>query len=151
MADVKYGPPGRPLVLHMARPRQRCAALPVVAYIYGGGWRNGSPDQGLPAVVALAYRGFFAASIVYRSSNEAIFPAQLEDCRAGIRYLQSHAGDLGLDPERIGLLGLSSGAHLAALLATTSPQQQGEDHGGHTHVAAVVDWSGPVDLLAMAE
>src|SRR5712691_113271 len=118
IADVKYGLPGRPLILHMARPRRRRGPLPAVAYIFGGGWRHGSPDQGLPAIVALAFRGFFAASIDYRSSTEATFPAQLEDCRAGIRYLRSHATVLGLDPGRIGVIGLSSGGHLAALVGT---------------------------------
>jgi acetyl esterase/lipase len=152
MADVKYGPPERPLVMLMARPRRHQTPLPAVAYVYGGGWRNGRPDQGLLAVVALAFRGFFGASIDYRSSNEATFPAQLEDCRAGTRYLRSRATELGIDPERIGLIGLSSGAHLAALLATTAARGQvADDPEGRTDVAAVVDWSGPVDLLAMAQ
>ena len=153
MAGLEYGQPGRTLVMHAARPRRRRGPLPAVAYIYGGGWRNGNPDQGLLTVVALAFRGFFAASIDYRSSNEVSFPAQLEDCRAGIRYLRSHATVFGLDPGRIGVIGLSSGGHLAALLATSAAQAEAAEAGeqGRTDVAAVVDWSGPVDLLAMAE
>jgi acetyl esterase/lipase len=154
MVDVGYGPPERPLVMHVARPRRRRGPLPAVAYIYGGGWRNGNPDQGLPAVVALAFRGFFAATIDYRSSNEATFPAQLEDCKAGIRYLQSHATVFGLDPARIGIIGLSSGGHLGALLGTGADPgsaRENENEQQRADVAVVVDWSGPVDLLAMAE
>src|ERR1044071_6249873 len=82
--DIEYGAEGR-LRMHVARKRDR-RRRPAVAYLFGGGWRNGSPDQGLLGMVALAMRGFVAVCFDYRSSNDAIFPAQIEDCHAGLDY-----------------------------------------------------------------
>jgi acetyl esterase/lipase len=153
-ANVAIGNKGQPLVIHVARPVGRSDSLPLVVYVYGGGWQHGNPDQGLWAIAGLALRGYVAAAIDYRLSHEAAWPAQIEDCKCCIRYLRAHADEYGLDRDRVGAVGPSAGGHLAAMLGTSAHRPELEGDGGwpeqRSDVQAVVDWSGPVDLLHMA-
>lgn len=123
---------------------------PLVVWIHGGGWQNGSKDRS-PATVLLA-DGFAVASINYRLSSHAVFPAQIEDCKAAIRWLRAHASDHGYDPDRIAAWGSSAGGHLVALLGATGDTRE-FDVGAHldrsSRVQAVVDFFGPADLLTM--
>jgi acetyl esterase/lipase len=125
-------------------------------WVHGGGWRNGSKDSGIVRLLPFARRGYVCASIDYRLSGEAIFPAQIEDCKCALRYLRAHAAELRLDPERIGAWGSSAGGHLVALLGTTgagnAPDLEGS--GGwaehSSRVQAVCDWYGPTDFLQIS-
>jgi acetyl esterase/lipase len=129
------------------------APLPLMVWIHGGGWKAGSKDQPSPALRHLA-RGYAVAHIAYRFSQEAIFPAQIEDCRAAIRWLRANAKDHGYDPERIGVWGASAGGHLALLLGC-GESIKGFDKGPHLDVDAkvlcVCDWFGPTDLWTISE
>jgi acetyl esterase/lipase len=93
------------------------------------------------------------ASINYRLSQHAIFPAQIHDCKAAIRWLRANAAKYGLDTEHVGVGGGSAGGHLAALLGTTSGLKELEGLGGNaeqsSRVQAVVDWYGPTDFLTV--
>src|SRR5687768_12618766 len=84
--DVEYGTGGdRPLKMHILRPRKMSdQPMPVVVWIHGGGWQNGSKDSGIGRLAPYAERGYLCASIEYRLSQEAIFPAQIEDCKCAI-------------------------------------------------------------------
>jgi acetyl esterase/lipase len=91
-------------------------------------------------------------SVEYRLTGEAQFPAQIEDCKAAIRWLHANAEEYGIDPERIGVWGHSAGGHLAALLGTSGGVEEFEGGGDPeqpSHVQAVVDCFGPTDLLRM--
>ena len=95
-------------------------------------------------------RGYAVASIGYRLSSQAKYPAQIEDCRAAIRWLRAHASDYGLDPARIGVWGASAGGHLAALLGTAAGERRfdvGEHLDQSSAVQCVIDSFGPADLL----
>jgi len=121
---------------------------PLVVWIHGGGWEKGSKSFCM-AKGLLAY-GYAAASIDYRFSSAAIYPAQIEDCKAAIRYLRAHAAEYGIDPKRIGVWGGSAGGHLVALLGTTGNIRDfdvGENLGQSSAVQCVVDWFGPSDFL----
>ena len=113
------------LDLYLHRDRGRSPPRPLVLWIHGGGWRRGDSRQSgafadFPAVLAgLAARGYVVASVDYRLSGEARFPAQIQDVKAAIAYLRAHAGPLGIDPERVIAWGGSAGGHLAALAATS--------------------------------
>ena len=123
---------------------------PVVVWIHGGGWQNGSKDR-TPAVALLAH-GYAVASINYRLSSHAVFPAQIEDCKAAVRWLRAHAGEHGYDPNRIGVWGSSAGGHLVAMLGVTGDVKDfdtGENLAVSSRVQAVVDFFGPTDLLMM--
>lgn len=125
--------------------------LPLIIWIHGGGWQNGSKDGCPPLRDGFAERGYAVASLNYRLSGHAVFPAQIEDCKAAIRWLRAHAADYRLDPQRFGAWGSSAGGHLVALVGT-SGDVQAFDVGAHldqsSRVQAVCDYFGPTDLLA---
>jgi acetyl esterase/lipase len=123
---------------------------PLVVMIHGGAFRMGSKD-GEPAAV-FVQRGYAVAAINYRLSQHAIFPAQIEDCKAAVRWLRAHAAAYGYDPARIAAFGQSAGGHLAAMLGTTG-DVKAFDAGAHldvsSRVQAVADFFGPTDFLQM--
>jgi len=129
--------------------------VPLVVFIHGGGWVEGDKDQVRSKLPHLLAAGFAVASIDYRLSEEAPFPAAPQDAKAAIRWLRANSPDLGIDPTRIAAWGESAGANLAALLGVTSDQQtlfDDPDLGNaatSAAVQAVVDWFGPTDLLQM--
>ena len=106
-----------PLVMDLAVPPSRPAG--VVVWLHGGGWFTGDRHLG-PDPEAFARRtGLAMATVEYRLSGQALFPAPLHDVRAAVRHLRTHAVDLGVEPDAIGLWGSSAGGHLAALTALT--------------------------------
>ena len=150
--DIVFGTGGgRPLKLHLVRPKDPGDdALPVFVWIHGGGWKSGSKETAVPRLAHFAQRGFAGATIEYRLSDEATFPAQIEDCKAAIRFLKAHANKYQLDPHRLAVGGSSAGGHLAALVGTSGDVRELEGTGGwpeqSSRVHAVVDFYGPTDL-----
>ena len=132
---------------------KKSPALPAIVWIHGGGWMEGSKLE-TPAI-ELAQLGFATVSINYRLAPKNTFPAQIYDCKAAIRWLKAHAGQYGIDPERVGVWGLSAGGHLAALLATTAASGTLEGELGNNNfsseIAACCDWCGPTDLVNFRE
>lgn len=124
--------------------------LPLIVHIHGGAFRAGSKEQGAP--VGFLNQGYAVASLNYRLSQHARFPAQIEDCKAAVRWLRAHAREHRLDPGRIAAWGASAGGHLAAMLGTTGDLKS-FDVGTHldqpSRVQAVVDYFGPTDFLQM--
>lgn len=124
--------------------------LPLIINIHGGAFKGGSKDQGVP--LEFLNEGYAIASINYRLSQHAKFPAQIEDCKAAVRWLRAHAAEYRLDPNRFAAWGPSAGGHLAAMLGTTGDTQE-FDAGPHLdqscRVQAVVDYFGPTDFLQM--
>ncbi len=126
--------------------------LPIVIWVHGGGWRQGNRFPS-PALF-LTEHGYAVASIGYRLSDSAQFPAQIHDCKSAIRFLRNHAVQYQLDPNRFGVWGSSAGGHLVALLGTSgnAPELEGElgESQGSSAVQAVCDYFGPTDLLLMS-
>jgi acetyl esterase/lipase len=152
--DVTYATHPRPLRLDLHLPAGT-PPFPVVVWVHGGGWQSG--DKRLnPNHPALRQRGrgYAVASVEYRLSGEAAFPAQIQDCKAALRWLRANAAAYGLDPGHIAAWGSSAGGHLVALLGTSSGVPALADPAqGHASqpdaVQAVVDWYGPTDFLLM--
>ena len=150
IGDLQYIPHGHARNrLDLYLPQRVMGSLPVVVWIHGGGWRGGGKEGG-PALSLLARR-YAVASINYRLSQDAVFPAQLEDCKAAIWWLRTNAAKFRIDPARMGVWGESAGGHLAALLGTTGGIEEwnGDDANRswqRSCVQCVVDWYGPVDL-----
>jgi acetyl esterase/lipase len=145
---------GRPLRVDVYRPRDVDARVPLIVWIHAGGWRTGDRRRAPDLTRHFAAAGFAMASIDYRSSRDATFPAQLDDVRAAIRWLSEHAEEYGIDARRLGLWGASSGGHLAALAALTAndglepaPERSAGDAGAR--VRAVVVGYAPIDFLTM--
>jgi acetyl esterase/lipase len=148
--DLEYVPGGHPRQkLDLYLPAKADQPLPLIVWIHGGAWQGGNKEF-CPARPLLA-RGYTVASINYRLSQHAVFPAQIQDCKAAIRWLRGNAAKYGLDPKHIGVWGASAGGHLVALLGTTPGLQEwdttGEFLDQSSQVQAVVDWFGPTDLI----
>ena len=152
----------RPLEIDVWLPQGSEDPAPAVLFLHGGGWRAGSRHLAGPAFRGVlpspfeqvARAGIAVASADYRLSGEAIWPAQLHDVKAAVRWLRARAGELGIDGERIAAWGESAGGHLAELLGLTTGDPALEGHVGVTgpssRVSAVVAWYAPSDLAAMA-
>lgn len=153
-ADVAYAPvsPSQKLDLYLP---EGSGPFPLVINIHGGGFRMG--DKGmLDAAIAeaLLARGIAVASIDYRLSGEARFPAAIEDAKAAVRFLRANAGRYGLDPDRILVFGQSAGGNLASLVGTTGNAGVFDNPalgnpGVPSRVSAVIDWFGPSDFGQM--
>lgn len=128
--------------------------VPLVVWIHGGAWLSGDKNRtSAPEVLGPEYA---VASIDYRLSQQAPFPAQIHDCKAAIRWLRAHAVEYGIDPDRIGAWGSSAGGHLAALLGTSGGVEElegtvGDCLGVSSRVQAVCDFFGPIDLLTLVD
>ena len=127
---------------------------PLLIWIHGGGWQAGTYNNPPSGLAALLNAGFAVASIEYRLSGAAIFPAQIHDVKGAVRFLRARADDYDLDPSRFAAWGSSAGGHLTALLATSgdSLALEGTTGGNLNHastVQAAVDYYGPIDLLLM--
>jgi len=141
-----------PLLLDLYLPKNVNGSAPLIIWIHGGGWKNGSKENCLPVRLGFTERGYAVASINYRLTGIAPFPAQIEDCKAAVRWLRTHAGKYGLNPDEFGVWGSSAGGHLVALLGTSgdvSSFDTGENTQVSSRVQAVCDYYGPSDFRTM--
>lgn len=153
-SDLEYANVGgRSLLLDLYRPAN-VEAPPVLVWVHGGGWRAGAraPVSTLEFVRA----GYAMASVDYRLSPEAEFPAQSHDIKGAIRYLRANASKLGIDASRIGILGVSAGGHLAALAGVTNGHAELEGRvGGNldrsSDVQAIVSYFGASNLTSILD
>jgi acetyl esterase/lipase len=155
LRDLAYVPDGharQKLDLYLPMQRENNGPLPLIVWVHGGAWLAGSKEN-CPAVRFLR-RGYAAASINYRLSQHAIFPAQIEDCKAAIRFIRANAEKYNIDPNRIGVWGASAGGHLVALLGTAGDAKEfdkGPNLEFSSRVQAVCDFFGPTDLTKMSQ
>lgn len=120
-----------------AKRRTLSRGWPLVVWVHGGGWKGGDKKGG--PFRALLNSGFAVASINYRLSGEAKWPAQYDDCQSALTFLRKHASEYDIDAKRIGLWGGSAGGHLVLMLGLRQDV-------GESNVAGVCDWFGPTDL-----
>lgn len=147
---IKYVPQGDAAQeLDIYFPEKRAdKPQPLLVWVHGGAWRAGSKTQ-VPYLNQLP-RGYIVASIEYRFSQKALFPAQIQDCQAALRWLRANAGKYNIDASHIGVGGASAGGHLAALLGTAGGKKAFAPIGGNEdqsdRVQAVCDIFGPTDF-----
>lgn len=180
-----WAPSGfRPLSMDIYSPPAEVekpeAGFPVLVFIHGGGWSTGdaqtsNPIADFPQLLAgIAAQGYVVASVNYRLSGEAKWPAQGQDIKAALRYLRSRAPDYGIDPNRFATWGISAGAQLSAIAATTcgvaelQPEAQilpnlpqtgipeidrhGEQRNNNSDcVQAAVAWAGVYDMSTLTD
>lgn len=150
--DVVYGKGAdQELKLDLYIPKGAAQPLPTVLFIHGGGWSGGNKESFAPFAKRLAEEGLVTATISYRLAPTHVFPAQVEDCKCAVRWLRANAERLHVDPERIGALGGSAGAHLALMLGVLDKEDGLEGEGGSpdhsSKVQAVVSFVGPTNLV----
>ncbi|HYF36942.1 MAG TPA: alpha/beta hydrolase [Prosthecobacter sp.] len=127
--------------------------LPLIVHIHGGGWRGGNK---FPCPVApMVLKGYAVASVEYRFSQKAVFPAQIQDCQAAIRWLRAQSGKYNFDPKRVAVVGASAGGHLSALVGTSGGKKVFPAIGDHVdqpdHVQAVCDIYGPANFSSVVQ
>jgi acetyl esterase/lipase len=127
-------------------PKNGNEKYPTVLLIHGGGWRTGDRSLLVPMAQQLAKRGYVAATVEYRLSLEAPYPAAVHDLKAAVRWLRAHAEDFSIDTGRIAAFGTSAGGQLAALLGTANGMKKLEGEGPYSNyssaVQAIVDVDG---------
>lgn len=151
----------RPLLLDLYLPTT-AHLLPAIVYLHGGGWAVGTRRRfgrafaswSPSALDRLAQAGFAVATIDYRLSGEAQFPAQLHDVKAAVRWLRGTSSRIGVDAQRVAAWGESAGGHLAMLAGLTGDRPDlegsiGEHLGESSAVSGVIDWYGPMNLLSL--
>lgn len=151
--DIVYNKVGTAeLKLDLAAPSQGDGPFPAVLVIHGGAWRAGNKSDNARALEMFAARGYVAVSPQYRFCPQTVFPAQVHDVKAAVRWLKANAKERRIDPGRIGAVGFSAGGHLAMMLGVTGPSDglEGEAPAGSpdTRIQAVVNYFGPTDLGA---
>lgn len=151
--NIEYATPGpvgsEPVKLDLYVPKTGDGPFPLIVWVHGGGWESGDKNP-CPALILMP-EGFAIASVNYRLTDVAPFPAQIEDVKAAVRWLRAHAKENKLDPERFGAWGASAGGHLVALLGTSCgvKELEGAELGNaeqSSRVQAVCDWYGPTDF-----
>jgi acetyl esterase/lipase len=164
--NITYGKAGdTELKLDLARP-QGDGPFPAIVFIHGGAWYQGTRQGYRGQIQEAAKRGYVAATISYRlmkfdeSKKETtaatpIFPAQIHDAKAAIRWVRANAKKYRIDPNRIGVTGASAGGHLSLLVGLTDPASNLEGDSGNpgqsSQVQAVVNVFGPTEMAACYE
>lgn len=141
-------------LLDIYLPPNTSGKVPLVIWVHGGGWLSNDKyaDMGyMKAMIAeIINQGYALASIDYRFSTQAVFPAQMLDCNGAISYLYDHAKDYGFDRERFALMGFSAGGHLASMLGLSKNNSVDAffmpGSSKKFSFKAVVDFYGPAEL-----
>jgi len=147
---------GKPLEIDLYMPRARKLGMrpPLVIWMHGGSWLFGTHHD--CRIDWLAEEGYAVASIAYRTSLEAKWPAQIHDTKAAVRWLRENESKFGYDASRIAAVGMSSGAHLALMMGMTNGDGDyegaiGDSFLDSSDVGAVISYYGPTDLSATSD
>ncbi|NIA30887.1 MAG: alpha/beta hydrolase fold domain-containing protein [Actinobacteria bacterium] len=144
----------RPLKLDIYRLKTLPRPAPLLIFIHGGAWKKGDKSDYLRYLVDFAERGYVTATISYRFSQEAPFPAAVKDVKCAVRWLKAHAREYFINPEKIAVIGGSAGGHLAMMIGYSSDSPEFEDECPGidstitSRVQAVVNFYGPSNLAS---
>ena len=156
--DVPYAKESESQCFDLYLPQEGDGPFPLLIHIHGGGFAFGDKrDDHMDAYLNGIKRGYAVASVEYRKSGEAIFPAAVLDCREAVRYIRAHAAEFSVDPKRIGVIGGSAGGNLTAMVGMNVPNGDfpGEDkNASYTEtpfVIVAVPQFGPMSFGTMRE
>lgn len=155
--DIPYATQSQAQKLDIYIPDEGNGPFPVILSIHGGAFKGGDKGDGqVNSMLEGLKKGFAVVSINYRLSGEAIWPAQIQDVKAAIRWIKANSKKYKLNSEKIAAWGGSAGGHLSAMAGTSGDVKELEDlsQGNadqSSRVQAVVDWFGPTDFLKMDE
>lgn len=152
LPKTKYG--NRDLHLDLFQPKTE-GTYPALILVFGGGWRSGNKSAQVPLAQQIASKGYVTATVEYRLSPEALYPAAVYDIKAAIRYLRTHANELNIDPSRIAISGSSAGGQLAALVGMTANVEKFDGYSANINqsvaIQAIIDMDGILDFTDPAE
>ena len=148
--DIEYGIGGeRKLQLDLYLPKGRTKATPAIIFIHGGSWKGGERSDMKFYCMKFAEKGYVTATVTYRLTGEAPFPAAVHDVKCVVRWLRANAAKYQVAPERIVVSGNSAGGHLSMMVGYSddpSLEGSGGNNGVSSRVCAVVNFYGPTDL-----
>jgi len=149
--DAWFGHTRKDLKMDIIYPEDREKKYPCIVWICGGAWLQLDKSAHLAYLSELSRKGFVVASVQYRTTNECPYPAQLQDVKAGIRYLRAHAQRYRIDAEHIGVMGESAGGYLTCMAALENDKAM--DVGAYldysSAVQAACPWYPPTDVTMM--
>ena len=153
-ADVPYADLSDAQMLDIYLPETGDGPFPLVIFVHGGAFKMGDKAMSVSDFEPLVAAGYAVASLNYRLSGEALFPAQIEDVKAAVRWLRANAEEYNLDPDRFASWGASAGGNLAAMLGVTGDVEDFDNPelgnaGVSSAVQATIDWFGPIDFAQM--
>lgn len=134
------------LKLDIYHSKDLTGTAPLIIFIHGGAWKKGNKHDYLPYLISYANKGYVTATIQYRLTDAAKYPAQLLDVESSVKWLKQHAADYHIDPEKVAMVGGSAGGHLAMLNAYSNDSGTIDDSGFSSNVQALVNFYGPSDL-----
>lgn len=156
--DVPYAHESERQCFDLYLPETGEGPFPLLIHIHGGAFEMGDKrDDHMDAYLTGIKRGWAVASVEYRLSSEAVFPAAVLDCREAVRYIRSHAREFCVEPEKIAVIGGSAGGNLTAMLGMNVPnggfpgEEERTEYAAAPFVQAAVDQFGPVSFGTMAE
>lgn len=136
---IQYGEAdGQPLLLDLAQPRAGAGPYPALVFVHGGGWAAGDRSAYHGLMLGWVQLGIVCVSVDYRLVPKHRFPSQLEDVKCAVRWVRANAAKYHVDPQRIGAVGGSAGAHLVALLGTTAGSGKWEGSGGNPDQSSAI-------------
>jgi acetyl esterase/lipase len=154
-SNLAYASASSSQVLDIWLPEGATGPVPLVIFVHGGAFKGGDKAMEAGNVASVLAAGYAAASVNYRLSGEATFPAAVQDVKAAVRFLRANAATYGLDPDSFAAWGESAGGYLVAMIGVTGDQQTIFDDASlgnadiSSAVQAVVDWYGPSDFSQM--
>lgn len=119
---------------------------PLIIFIHGGAWKKGNKHDYLLYLISYAQKGYITATVQYRLTDTAKYPAQLHDVEDAVRWLKSNADKYHINPHKVAMAGGSAGGHLALLNAYSNGPHDTDKNGNSAEVQAVVNFYGPTDL-----
>ncbi|MFH1786000.1 MAG: alpha/beta hydrolase [Candidatus Micrarchaeota archaeon] len=146
--NIQYSNISDTLILDIYLPANTTDLFPTIIYVHGGGWREGTKDS-CPHKIFVE-EGYIVSCIDYRLSQEAKFPAQIQDVKTAIRWLRANSERYRMDTNRFGIFGMSAGGHLSSLVGTSggiTNFDTNENSQYSSEVDAVADWYGPVSFI----
>ncbi len=154
ISNIQYANQSSTEKLDVYLPSLKQKKFPVIVWLHPGGFTMGDKKMVLPLVPTILERGYAVVSVNYRLAQEAMFPAQIYDAKAAVRWVRANAAKFRFDPERVAAAGISAGTTFAALLGTTAGHPEMEDLSmgspdQSSHVSAVVAWYGPMDYTTL--
>jgi acetyl esterase/lipase len=150
-SNIEYGHSGsRPLLLDLYSPKDLSEPVPAIVFIHGGSWKHGKKEDYRIYALHFAKLGYIVASVQYRLSREAPFPAAVHDVKAAVRFMRAEAESLNVDPDRIAVGGGSAGGHLTMMIGYSSDVKELAGNSGHEDVSSrvrcIVNLYGPTDM-----
>ena len=144
---------GFPQLLDLYQPVFSSRNRPAIIMVHGGGWSGGNKSANIALARHYANLGYVCVSINYRLAPTHVWPAQIDDTQAAVRWMRKNSRALGLNPQRIGAVGASAGGHLSLFLGATDTINDFDPalSGYPSRVQAVVDYFGPTDLTNLFE